>query len=400
MQTSNPDYYFQSDADIANRARKATKSGNKNGDPISMKSKILAAIPDPADPNGSIFIAESAGFCRRVNLESTETKTTYRGPKAPVTCLTIGGVKNKTLYAGCWDKDIWSWDVDTAQPQRKFSGHSDFVKTVIGGILSGKPILISGGADKKIMVWDAESGRRIHTLQDPATTMLAVQHLALDPVLSGPDALVLVSASSDPSIRRWRITLTESEQLAEAYHARPDAERLTVQEHDTSVYCLNFDVAGEDVDLWTASADGTAKCLSRARSFETEDTLAHGDYVRAVVVTDRWAVTAGRDEHVKVWDRATGKLYATLEGHFEEITGLVLLGSAATGAPMRVCSVSIDGTIRTWPLAQAALDETVLKIQEAAERAAAGKTEEVKEDTGESMLTAEEEAELAELMAD
>lgn len=34
-----------------------------------MKSKILAAISDPADPNGSIFIAESAGFCRRVNLE-------------------------------------------------------------------------------------------------------------------------------------------------------------------------------------------------------------------------------------------------------------------------------------------------------------------------------------------
>ncbi len=333
--------------------------------------------------------------------KSTQTKTTYRGPKAPVTCLTIGGANNKTLYAGCWDKDIWSWDVDTAQPQRKFSGHSDFVKTVITARLSGKPILISGGADKKIMVWDAESGRRVHTLQDPATTMLAVQHLALDPVLSGPDELVLVSASSDPSIRRWRVTLTAAEQLAEAYHGRPDAERLTVQEHDTSVYRLVFDLSGDDVDLWTASADGTAKCLARARSFETEDALAHGDYVRAVVVTERWAVTAGRDEDVKVWDRhAGGKLYATLEGHFDEITGLVLLGQGEQQQPTRVCSVGIDGTIRTWPLAQAALDDTVDKIREAAERAAAGKTEEVKQDTGEAMLTAEEEAELAELMAD
>lgn len=53
----------------AERARKAAKSGNKYGDPISMKSKILAAIPDPANPSGSIFIAESAGFARRVNLE-------------------------------------------------------------------------------------------------------------------------------------------------------------------------------------------------------------------------------------------------------------------------------------------------------------------------------------------
>lgn len=233
--------------------------------------------------------------------------------------------------------------------------------------------------------------------------MLAVQHLAIDPVLSTPDAIVLISASSDPSIRRWRITLSDSEQMSEAYHGRPDAERLTVQEHETSVYRLTFDIMGEDVDLWTASADGTAKCLARARSFETEDSLAHGDYVRAVVVTERWAVTAGRNEDVKVWDRASGKLYATLEGHFDEITDLVLLrdaAAAAGGEAARVCSVSIDGTIRTWPLAQAALDETVKKIREQAERAAAGKTEEVKEDAGEGLLTAEEEAELAELMDD
>lgn len=228
--------------------------------------------------------------------------------------------------------------------------------------------------------------------------MLAVQHLAIDPILSNADTLILVSASSDPSIRRWRITLSEYEQLAEAYHGRPDAERLTVQEHETSVYRLTFDFTGEDVDLWTASADGTAKCLSRARSFETEDTLAHGDYVRAVVVTDRWAVTAGRDEDVKVWDRATGKLYATLEGHFEEITDLVLLRNGL-GEAVRVCSVAIDGTIRTWPLAKTELDDTVRKIQEAAEKEAAGKIEEPAAE-GENVMTAEEEAELAELMDD
>lgn len=332
--------------------------------------------------------------------QSTEPKTTYRGPKAPVTCLAIGGANSKTLYAGCWDKDIWSWDLDSAKPQRKFSGHSDFVKTVVCGTLSGKPVLFSGGADKKIMVWDAETGRRLHTLQDPATTMLAVQHLAIDPILSTADAIVLVSASSDPSIRRWRVMLDSTEQLPEAHHGRPDAERLTVQEHETSVYKVLFDVAGEDVDLWTASADGTAKCLARARSFEADDTLEHGDYVRAVVVTERWAVTAGRDEDVKVWDRASGKMYARLQGHFEEITDLVLLRDAK-GDAVRVCSVGIDGTIRVWPLAPTDLDETVKKITAEEEKIAAGKAvEEDKEEAGDNVMTAEEEAELAELMDD
>lgn len=53
---------------IANRERKVAKSSNKHGNPISMKSKVLAAISDPVDPENSIFVAESAGFARRISL--------------------------------------------------------------------------------------------------------------------------------------------------------------------------------------------------------------------------------------------------------------------------------------------------------------------------------------------
>lgn len=53
---------------IANRARKAAKSNNKYGNPIVMKSKVLAAISDPQDAQDSIFIAESAGCVRRMTL--------------------------------------------------------------------------------------------------------------------------------------------------------------------------------------------------------------------------------------------------------------------------------------------------------------------------------------------
>jgi WD40 repeat protein len=220
-----------------------------------------------------------------------------------VTCLAIGGTGRKTIFAGSWDKDIWSWDIETAQPGRRYSGHSDFVKAVVCTTVSGKQVLISGGADKKILVWDIETGRRLHTLQDATATMMAVQHLAVDPVLSTPDEVVLVSASSDPHIRRWKITLGGFEQLPESFADRPDAERLTIEEHDTSVYKLLFDDASDEADLWTASADGTSKCLARTRNFVSDDVFTHGDYVRAVAVTDQWVFTAGRDENVKVWDR-------------------------------------------------------------------------------------------------
>ncbi|KAM0513107.1 hypothetical protein ACHAPE_008144 [Trichoderma viride] len=394
METSNRDAFFQTDASNAERERKALKASNKNGDPIVMKSKILAAVPDPFSPSTAIFIAESAGFARRIDLASGATKATYRGPKAPVTCVAVGGSGNKTVFAGSWDKDIWSWDVETGQPGRKFSGHSDFLKAVVCTRISGKEILISGGADKKILVWDIETGKRLHTLQDPTTTMLAVQHIAIDPVLSTPDATVIASASSDPYIRRWKITVAGVELLAEAFHDSPDVERLTIAEHDTSVYKLVYDLEGDEGDLWTASADGTAKCLVRSRNFVAEDTFEHGDYVRAVIPTENWVITAGRDENVKVWDKSSGKLYCTLEGHYEEVTDLILLRDSR-GLPEKVCSVSIDGTIRTWPLKKTDLDEVVKKIEESSKPA-----EEEDKPEGDNLLTAEEEAELAELMDD
>ncbi|PTB36758.1 hypothetical protein M441DRAFT_149641 [Trichoderma asperellum CBS 433.97] len=394
METSNRDAFFQTDASNAERERKALKASNKNGDPIVMKSKILAAVPDPFSPSTAVFIAESAGFARRIDLTSGTTKATYRGPKAPVTCVAVGGSGNKTVFAGSWDKDIWSWDVETGQPGRKYSGHSDFLKVVVCTRISGKEILISGGADKKILVWDIETGKRLHTLQDPTTTMLAVQHIAIDPVLSTPDAVVIASASSDPHIRRWRITIDGVEQLAEAFHGNPEVERLTIAEHDTSVYKLVYDLESEEGDLWTASADGTAKCLVRSRNFVSDDVFTHGDYVRAVIPTENWVVTAGRDENVKVWDKSSGKLYCTLEGHYEEVTDLILLRDSR-GLPEKVCSVSIDGTIRTWPLKKSDLDEVVKKIEESKRP-----VEEEDKPEGDNMLTAEEEAELAELMDD
>jgi WD40 repeat protein len=116
------------------------------------------------------------------------------------------------------------------------------------------------------------------------------------------------------------------------------------------------------------------------------------------VTTDTWVVTAGRDEYVKVWDRASGNLYCALEGHYDEITDLVLLPDPR-GIHHRVCSVSIDGTIRTWPLMKEQLDNVVEEIKKANSEPA----EEEKEKNGTNgagVMTAEEEAELAELMED
>ena len=66
--STDPGHFFQTDASESTRARRAAKSGNKNGDPIILQSKILNVIADPFS-EACIYIAESAGCVRRLNLE-------------------------------------------------------------------------------------------------------------------------------------------------------------------------------------------------------------------------------------------------------------------------------------------------------------------------------------------
>ncbi|KAK2001880.1 WD domain-containing protein [Colletotrichum falcatum] len=405
MQSSNQENFFETDAQQAKRQRRAKKEANTFGNPLRMPSKLLAVIPDPKKPHVCVLVAESGGRVSRVDTETRTVTAKYTGPSVPVTCLATGGPSDGVLFAGSWDKTVWSWDLATRRPLRRYDGHSDFVKAVVCGRLGGKPILVSGGADKKIIVWDADSGRKLHTLQDPTTTMMSLQHLAIDPVLSTPDEMVLVSASSDPHIRRWRVALDSYSQLpvgdAVAAAAADEEKKLTIQEHETSVYKVLFDALGDEVDLWTASADGTVKRLLRERAFAADDVFEHGNFVRAIALAGDSVVTAGINQQIKVWDRTSGVLRAVVDAHFDEITDLAVLRDPAGRADV-LCSVGIDCTLRTWPLDRQGLDAVVEEIRAAAEAVPADEQAEAakKEGDGDGLMTAEEEAELAALMED
>jgi hypothetical protein len=55
-------------AEQALTERREEKANNKNGNPIVLKSKLLAAIPDPSSSD-SLLIAESTGSVRRVDVD-------------------------------------------------------------------------------------------------------------------------------------------------------------------------------------------------------------------------------------------------------------------------------------------------------------------------------------------
>lgn len=194
--------------------------------------------------------------------------------------------------AGCWDKLVWSWDTETREVKKQFSGHLDFVKSVISTRLGGKEVLISGGADNQIIVFDVNSGEKLYVLKGHTR---AIQDLAIDPLQWGQDqnTIHLFSAGSEREIRQFLIPPPSQD----------ESNLEPLLHHETSVYKLFFDADG---DLWTASADNTAKCLIRDRKWQPDLILEHPDFVRDVIVSERggWVMTACRDEEVRVWNRA------------------------------------------------------------------------------------------------
>lgn len=224
-------------------------------------------------------------------LQTGETAAVYKGPTAPVTsiCFSPDG---KLLFAGCWDKTIWSWDIALRQPRQRYEGHTDFVRSVASTRLRGKDVLISGGADAQILVFDIADGTRLSTLKGHIKGIqdLEIDPLSLDP---GTQELIVYSAGSDREIRHFDI----------ASGSKDLTSTDPILAHDTSVYKLIFD---SDGDLWTASADKTAKCLVREDGWKANLVLYHPDFVRDVALYEQggWVITACRDEEIRLWNRS------------------------------------------------------------------------------------------------
>ncbi len=229
---------------------------------------------------------------------------------------------------------------------------------------------------------------------------MGVQDVAVDPMAGeGEGTLIVLTASSEPVIRVWRV---EVEGITEVVTAEGKAESAgtpggPITVHATSVYALRFDEAG---DLWTASADGSVKCLAREHGWSENTTLrpGNGDWVRCIAVSERLVVAAGRDEDVRVWRRGTddeeeeGNEWVAFEGHWEEVMGVCFVGGGE-----EVVSVGIDGTMRRWGVRE----NDVQEYRERLERDRKGvEDEEQRTQKKEGILTTEEEKELEELMGD
>ncbi|KAH7890915.1 WD40 repeat-like protein [Phlebopus sp. FC_14] len=181
------------------------------------------------------------------------------------------------------------------------------------------PIVVSGGCDKHLRVWDVVSGHCIYVLRGHTSTIRCIRVLHNRPIA--------VTGSRDATLRVWNIQ--EGRML-----------RL-LRGHEQSVRCL--DVCGNRVV--SGSYDGTCRIWNVDTGACLHVLRGHEQQIYSVAFDGDRIASGGIDTTVRVWDANTGRCIALLQGHTALVCQLQLsssLGLLATGGS--------DGRVITFDL--------------------------------------------------
>ena len=234
-------------------------------------------------------------------------------------CGSVLGYGNEgaiVVSGGC-DRDVRVWDLRTGECKHVLRGHTSTVRCL--KVLDGKPIAVSGSRDSTLRVWNVETGEHLHLLAGHQHSVRCIE-VAGNKVASG---------SYDGTCRVWdldtgRCLHTLRGHIHYIYAVAFDGKRVATGSLDSTVRvwsaetgdCLalfqgHTSLVGQlqllDNTLVTGGSDGRVIVFS-LKTYECLHRLcAHDNSVTCLQFDDRYIITGGNDGRVKLWDFNTGK---------------------------------------------------------------------------------------------
>ncbi|MGB4979545.1 MAG: WD40 repeat domain-containing protein, partial [Anaerolineae bacterium] len=181
--------------------------------------------------------------------------------------------------------------------------------------------IVSGGADGTIRTWRAS---------DLEPQQLLFGHDGwVNSVATSPDGAQILSGGEDGTVRVWDVASGQQTGRLEG-HAGP-------------VYSVATSPDG--AQILSGESDGTMRVWDAASGQQTARLDGHAGWVWSVAYSPDGTqiVSGGDDGTVRVWDAASGQQTARLDGH----AGTVLsVATSPDGA--QIVSGGYDGTVRVW----------------------------------------------------
>ncbi|MFA6372783.1 MAG: TIR domain-containing protein [Methanothrix sp.] len=226
------------------------------------------------------------------------------------------------------DESVEQWRQADEELRKNLPPGVKLVRTLRGhmgwiGRIAWSPdgrMLASPSADGTILLWNVETGERMHTLVKRQHAM----SVAFDPT-SG----IMAGAGSSKTVKLWE----------------PASGKLlrTLKGHQSGLMSVAFDPTSGI--MASASFDKTVKLWEPTSGKLLRTLEGHQNSVSSVAFdpTSGIMASASFDKTVKLWEPTSGKLLRTLEGHQDSVSSVAFDPTSGIMA-----SASFDKTVKLW----------------------------------------------------
>ncbi|KAF8194673.1 WD40 repeat-like protein [Pholiota molesta] len=260
-----------------------------------------------------------------------ETPTTESREKPFNNCYSSHGwgQPNPIIVSGGCDKVVRVWDLKSGQCIYVLHGHLSTIRSL--RVLNHRPIAVTGSRDATLHVWDVQRGRRLRVLEGHQASVRCLDVFG-DKVVSG---------SYDHTCRLWNIDTGEclhvlQGHFSQIYSVAFDGVRIASGGLDTTVRIWDAQT-GQCIALLqghtalvcqlqlaptllaTGGADGRVITFSLQTYTAQHRIAAHDSSVTALQVSAAFLVTGGNDGRVRVYETRTGALVRELGGASESV---------------------------------------------------------------------------------
>jgi WD40 repeat protein len=234
----------------------------------------------------------------------------------------------------------WSPSPETVH----LGGHSQPINGLSCGLLDGNPIVVTGGGDWRLRVWDIRTGAELFAFGSEKETDVPFR-LTCATAYGAP----VVAALWGEDVRVWNLATREL-----LVKATGDASCIARHPDDGHPICIG----ATDSDSPSSLGSGRPNQRERARYRIWEPLTGREIAVLSEACTRPWsfdtatvdgtpmAVTGHDDGQVLVWDLCTGERLATLPAHEGQVLSVAC---AAVDASLVVVSTA-GGLTRVWSL--------------------------------------------------
>ncbi|KAI0289930.1 WD40-repeat-containing domain protein, partial [Multifurca ochricompacta] len=212
------------------------------------------------------------------------------------------GQPGALVVSGGCDKDVRVWDVRTGLTLYVLRGHTSTIRCL--KVLHNRPVAVSGSRDSTLRVWDVQRGRMLRVLAGHAGSVRSLD-------VCGNR---VVSGSYDCTCRLWDIDTGECLQVfrivasggldttVRVWDAQTGHCTAMLQGHTALVCSLQLTPHA----LVTGGADGRVLAFALPDLRVHTRIAAHDSSVTSLQFDEQFLVTSGNDGRVRLFDVGTG----------------------------------------------------------------------------------------------